>query len=340
MDMRFHPRVQTRILQFLDSASCDLITTGSPEPRNDVFQLFKGQSAALDVLSNDEMASCSPTTLQILSHDAISTQGGVVNVITGGPLSGQQLFYIPAPGFTGQDTINYSTSAGPAVATVFVVPLIQAVAGGSEPGVDAAYYSIPSIANLPDFGPLTPFLEEVTGNIDFPSTTAAFAGSGLNDNVGAIFETTIAIPQDGMYMLSIESDDGSRLFIGDDGALVSNDGLHGMEERFNIFPLESGKHNIRVEFFEAGGGAGLIMRYAGETVTRQIVPASALTRTTAANCPADLAAPFGSLNFFDVSAFIAAYNAQDPVADLASPFGAFNFFDVSAYITLYNAGCP
>jgi hypothetical protein len=339
MDMRFHPRVQTRILQYLSGASCDLVATGSPQARNDFFELFRGQSATLDVLSNDEMASCSPTPLQILSHDAISTQGGVVNVVTGGPLTGQQLFYVPAPGFVGTDTINYSTSAGPAVATVEVVQLRQAVAGGSEPGVDASYYAIPSIASLPDFGPLTPIFEEIIGSIDFPSTTDDFAGSGLNDNVGAVFQTTVDVPQDGFYMLAIESDDGSRLWIGED-LLIDNDGLHGMRDFFNILPLEAGKHDIRVEFFEAGGGAGLIMRYAGQTVTRQIVPANALTRTTDATCPADLAAPFGSLNFFDVSAFIAAYNAQDPVADLASPFGAFNFFDVSAYITLYNAGCP
>jgi hypothetical protein len=57
-------------------------------------------------------------------------------------------------------------------------------------------------------------------------------------------------------------------------------------------------------------------------------------------CPADLAAPFGTLNFFDVSAFISLYNAQDPAADLAAPFGTLNFFDVSAYISAYNQGCP
>ena len=57
-------------------------------------------------------------------------------------------------------------------------------------------------------------------------------------------------------------------------------------------------------------------------------------------CPADLAAPFGVLNFFDVSAFIAFYNAQNPRADFAAPFGVFNFFDVSAFIAAYNAGCP
>jgi len=57
-------------------------------------------------------------------------------------------------------------------------------------------------------------------------------------------------------------------------------------------------------------------------------------------CVADLAEPFGELNFFDVVAFIAAFNAMDPAADLAEPFGAFNFFDVAEYIGLFNAGCP
>ncbi len=48
----------------------------------------------------------------------------------------------------------------------------------------------------------------------------------------------------------------------------------------------------------------------------------------------------GFVNFFDISAFIAAYNAQDPRADIAAPFGVFNFFDISAFIGAYNAGCP
>lgn len=55
---------------------------------------------------------------------------------------------------------------------------------------------------------------------------------------------------------------------------------------------------------------------------------------------ADLAGPFGVLNFFDVSAFVGLFNDQDDAADLAAPFGVWNFFDVSAFIALYNAGCP
>lgn len=54
---------------------------------------------------------------------------------------------------------------------------------------------------------------------------------------------------------------------------------------------------------------------------------------------ADLAEPFGELDFFDVSAFLVAYNAMDPAADLNGD-GAFDFFDVSAFLTAFNAGCP
>lgn len=58
------------------------------------------------------------------------------------------------------------------------------------------------------------------------------------------------------------------------------------------------------------------------------------------DCPADIALPFGELNFFDLSVFLSWYNQQDPRADIGQPTGVFNFFDVAAYIGLYNAGCP
>lgn len=55
---------------------------------------------------------------------------------------------------------------------------------------------------------------------------------------------------------------------------------------------------------------------------------------------ADLAEPYGTLNFFDVSAFLSAFGLEDAVADLAEPLGVFNFFDVSEFLSLYSTGCP
>ncbi len=54
---------------------------------------------------------------------------------------------------------------------------------------------------------------------------------------------------------------------------------------------------------------------------------------------ADLAQPYGELNFFDVSAFLTAYNEGNAAADLNTD-GVFNFFDVSAFLSAYSAGCP
>jgi hypothetical protein len=56
--------------------------------------------------------------------------------------------------------------------------------------------------------------------------------------------------------------------------------------------------------------------------------------------PADVAAPIGVLNFFDLATFLGWYNAGDPRADLALPAGVFNFFDISTYIGRFNLPCP
>ncbi len=60
--------------------------------------------------------------------------------------------------------------------------------------------------------------------------------------------------------------------------------------------------------------------------------------TVIESCPADLNMD-GTLNFFDVSAFLTAFISMDPIADFTGD-GIFNFFDVSAFLASYSAGCP
>lgn len=55
--------------------------------------------------------------------------------------------------------------------------------------------------------------------------------------------------------------------------------------------------------------------------------------------PADVAAPYGVLNFFDVSAYLGLFQTGSLDADLAAPFGVLNFFDVSAYLGHFVPGC-
>ena len=55
-------------------------------------------------------------------------------------------------------------------------------------------------------------------------------------------------------------------------------------------------------------------------------------------CVADLNGD-GFLNFFDISAFLQAFGANDSVADFNGD-GFFNFFDISAFLQAFGAGCP
>ncbi len=54
-------------------------------------------------------------------------------------------------------------------------------------------------------------------------------------------------------------------------------------------------------------------------------------------CPADFTGD-GQLNYFDVNAFLNAYNAQDPSADLNMD-GSYDYFDVNEFLLAYKAGC-
>jgi hypothetical protein len=55
-------------------------------------------------------------------------------------------------------------------------------------------------------------------------------------------------------------------------------------------------------------------------------------------CPVDLNGD-GNVDFFDISTFLAAFSAEDPIADINHD-GVFNFFDVSTFLSLFAQGCP
>ncbi len=58
------------------------------------------------------------------------------------------------------------------------------------------------------------------------------------------------------------------------------------------------------------------------------------------HCPADLAPPFGMLDFDDILVFLTAFGSQGAAADLAPPFGVLDFDDIIAFLTSFGAGCP
>jgi len=123
---------------------------------------------------------------------------------------------------------------------------------------------------LPNFDKLT---AAKTGNLSnfrlSPATNTI--------NYSFRFKGYIDIPTDGYYTFYTNSDDGSRLYIGNN-LVVDNDGLHGRFENNGTIGLKRGKHAITELFFQKEGGAFLETSYSGPGIAKQLIPDSVLYR--------------------------------------------------------------
>jgi hypothetical protein len=98
------------------------------------------------------------------------------------------------------------------------------------------------------------------------------------DEFALLFNGLLNIEKPGEYEFFIRSNDGSKLFI-DNKLVIDHDGPHGADiEKSGIIKLEAGKHSIRLEYFQAGGGLFLQVDYAGAGIKRQSIPPVALFR--------------------------------------------------------------
>lgn len=189
--------------------------------------------------------------------------------------------------------------------------------------------------NLPNFDNLTAVK---TG------TTAGFDLSIRNrdDNFGLVFTGYINVPTDGEYTFYTTSDDGSKLYIGSN-EVVSNDGLHGLQENSGKICLKAGKHSIKVTFFENSGGEALEVRYEGPAISKKLVPNSELYRVsnTIAVTGVSLNAP--SLNLTiggtsNLTATISPTNATNKTISWASNASTVASVDASGKVTANATG--
>lgn len=83
-----------------------------------------------------------------------------------------------------------------------------------------------------------------------------------NEHFGFRFSGWVLAPANGVYTFHLASDDGGRLYVGET-MIIDNDGLHGMENKTGEAALAAGWHPIKVEYFNAGGGMGLDVKWEG-----------------------------------------------------------------------------
>jgi len=89
---------------------------------------------------------------------------------------------------------------------------------------------------------------------------------------------------------------------------------------------------------DTGFGSMILIRIAYETAVDTPIAAGDTGADPACNA-ADLAPPTGLLDLADITAFVAAFVAMDPLADIDTN-GVFDLTDITDFVTAFNNGCP
>ena len=145
-------------------------------------------------------------------------------------------------------------------------PISAVVVQNTRPGLKYAYYG-GVWGQLPDFSTLKPLDKGIALNIDLTMKKR-------NNDYGLLFSGYLMVPRTGVYQFFLSSNDGSKMIIS--GKTLSNDGLHGMDEKSMDIALTKGLHPVEIEFFQAGGSDGLKVEWKAEGMDRTVIGKSCL----------------------------------------------------------------
>ncbi|MDX1953744.1 MAG: c-type cytochrome [Verrucomicrobiota bacterium] len=123
----------------------------------------------------------------------------------------------------------------------------------------------------PDFEKLSPVARGKTDHFNLKARKR-------QGNFGFAFTGFINVPKTGNYTFYVSSDDGSRLMIGGK-LIVDHWGMHAGSEKSGSVELAAGEHPVRLLYYNGGGEFSLQVSWSGPELSKQIIPASALTHT-------------------------------------------------------------
>ncbi len=149
-------------------------------------------------------------------------------------------------------------------------------------GLTAQYF------NSTDLNPNTLALTRIDSTLNFNWAYGSPSSSVSVDNFSARWTSKINAPTDGNYTFYTRSDDGIRVWI--DGKPIIDDWTqHAFKQDQGTIALSSGQHDLKVEYYEAGGEAGVSLEWAGPGFSQQGIPSSALSSSSATSSGATTA---------------------------------------------------
>ncbi len=164
-----------------------------------------------------------------------------------------------------------------------VASMASAVAADQSPGLVAEYFAFDKgIGDFQDLKDLKPTLVRIDKQVNYDDQEGPFYGTKLKENFEARWTGSVVAAKAGQYTFTTESDDGSRLFI-DDKQVVDNGGPHAMGKKSGQVELTAGEHQLRLEFFQGGGGAGCKLYWAPPGGSEAVIPGEALSHVKGAD---------------------------------------------------------
>ena len=109
------------------------------------------------------------------------------------------------------------------------------------------------------------------------------APSDTTEMFGIQYTGYIRVPRTGVYTFTAMSDDGTRLWIGDETVLASLGQAPKTTETTGQIALQAGLHPITVGYFQAYGPMALDVFIEGPGLARQLIPARMLYHTAASS---------------------------------------------------------
>jgi len=140
--------------------------------------------------------------------------------------------------------------------------------GGAGTGLKAEYF------NNMDF--TAPVLTRTDATVDFDWGSGSPNSAIESDTFSARWTGQVEAPSSGSYTFSTTSDDGVKLFVNNQ-LVIDRFYDQSPTEWSGTISLEAGKkYDIRMEYYENGGGAVSRLAWAGPGFAKQIIPQSRL----------------------------------------------------------------
>ena len=181
--------------------------------------------------------------------------GDVIAAVDGRPVRHAMDWWMTLVGKSASDKLELTVRRGDEQLAVSLTladkPFQPAIeVSDPEPGLRYRFFH-GQFAQVPDFSRLTPVREGTVESIDLKQIRA-----DRDVDFGIELSGYLQIPEDGVYRLTVVSDDGSMLYV--DGELaIDNDGEHPPQPMSRWLRLAKGLHALRLDYFQGKMGKTL-----------------------------------------------------------------------------------